>query len=433
MVRFKQVAMMLVAAAAGAAAQPALTTIQDVLYRANGTRFSGTIFIQWNSFQAGDTSNIATATLTLPIVNGVLKVQLVPTTTATPGAQYNVTFSTPGGTPQFSEIWAVPPSSLPLRVRDVLVSTGTVVGPPPVTSPPPQIGDITGLTNALSVRPAEGAGFAIGRAAVINQAGQIDGAVGNAGDCVHVDGTSGGCGGGSGLATLYSDSEIPAGAVDGNNASFTLQFAPSPASSLELYLNGLLMTQNTDYSLANNIVTFFLRSTPQPGDIVAASYRYGNPSSPLSSLTSPQVVCSGTGASTNSVTLTQLGSCTLPAGLISSGDRIEARFQYTHTGGSVGFTPQVLWGGTTAFSRAAAAADTAVSGELGFGIKVGAQSYDAESWGSTLAFATGVGNATENTSVNMTLFFQAKMASVTSESVVLSNFTVIRYPAQSNP
>ena len=95
-----------------AAGQPALTTIQDVLYRADGTRFTGTMFIRYNSFLAGDTSNIATANLTLPIVNGVLRVQLVPTTTASAGAQYAVTYNSQG-IDQFTEIWAVPPSTIP--------------------------------------------------------------------------------------------------------------------------------------------------------------------------------------------------------------------------------------------------------------------------------------------------------------------------------
>ena len=45
-------------------AQPALTTIQDILYRADGNRFNGTMFITWSAFQAGDTSNIATANVT---------------------------------------------------------------------------------------------------------------------------------------------------------------------------------------------------------------------------------------------------------------------------------------------------------------------------------------------------------------------------------
>lgn len=432
MVKFKRLAMVLAMAAAEVAAQPALTTIQDVLYRADGTRFSGTMFIRWNSFLAADTSNIATAIVTLPIVNGVLNVKLVPTTTATPGAQYSVTYNSQGRI-QFSETWAVPPSALVLRVRDVRIGTGSVVGPPPITSSPIQIGDVVGLTNALGVRPQQGVGFAIGRAAIVNQAGQIEGAVGNVGDCVRVDGTSGPCGGGGGLVSLFSDSETPAGVVDGSNVVFTLHFAPSPTGSLDLYRNGLLMAQGVDYTLAANSIHFFLRSTPQPGDVVVASYRYANPNDPLSSLTSPQVVCSGVGTSTSSTTLVQLGSCTLPAGLIGTGDRVEARFQYAHTGNAVGFTPEIHWGATTALSRADAAADTAVSGQLAFGIYVGAQSYDAQSWGSALGFAAGVGNATENSSVNLTVSFQGKMAAATAETVVLRNFTVIRYPAQSNP
>ena len=89
MLSFRGVALAL-AGAGMICAQPALTTIQDILYRADGTRFNGTIFITYDAFQSGDTSNIATANLTVPIVNGVLNVQLVPTTIASAGAQYNL-------------------------------------------------------------------------------------------------------------------------------------------------------------------------------------------------------------------------------------------------------------------------------------------------------------------------------------------------------
>ena len=34
------------------AAEPPLTTIQDVLYKADGTRFNGYVQISWNSFEA---------------------------------------------------------------------------------------------------------------------------------------------------------------------------------------------------------------------------------------------------------------------------------------------------------------------------------------------------------------------------------------------
>jgi hypothetical protein len=38
--------------ATSAVAVPPLTTIQDVLYKADGTRFNGTLTISWSSFDA---------------------------------------------------------------------------------------------------------------------------------------------------------------------------------------------------------------------------------------------------------------------------------------------------------------------------------------------------------------------------------------------
>src|ERR1051326_1805459 len=270
MLSWRRLAVLAAVAIETAVAQPALTTIQDILYRADGTRFSGTLFIRYNSFLAGDTSNIATSNITLPIVNGTLLVRLAPTTTASPGAQYSVTYNS-RGINQYVETWAVPPSTTALHVRDVRIAPGTVVGPPPVITSV-QIGDVVGLTSELASRPMKGVGFAIGRTAVINQAGQIDGAVGNLGDCLHVDGSSGTCGGG-GSGDNFADAEVPAGAINGVNTQFTLVSAPSPAGSLELYRNGLLMRQGADYQISANTITFFLASVPVTGDLLVASYR----------------------------------------------------------------------------------------------------------------------------------------------------------------
>src|SRR5579863_9548871 len=265
MLSFRGVALAL-AGAGMVWAQPALTTIQDILYRADGTRFNGTIFITYDAFQSGDTSSIATANLTVPIVNGVLNVQLVPTTIASAGAQYNLTYNSQGVN-QFAQVWAVPPSSVVLRVRDILVSQGTVVGPQPVMAPV-QISDIVGLANALALRPQEGVGFTLGRAAVINTSGQIDGAAGNLSDCVRVDGSSGPCGGGGGggILPLFSDGETPGGAINGTNAAFTLAFAPSPVASLDLYRNGVRLKLSVDYSISGSAVTFLTGAIPQTGD-----------------------------------------------------------------------------------------------------------------------------------------------------------------------
>ena len=431
MLSFRWPAVLWLAIAATAAGQPALTTIQDTLYRADGSRFTGTIFINWSSFQGGDTSSIATASLALPIVNGVLKVKLVPTTNASAGAQYNITYNN-RGVNQFTEVWAVPPSTLTLRVRDVRVSSGTVVGPPAVTTPV-QIGDVVGLSNELAVRPLEGVGFAIGRAAIINQSGQIDGASGNLGDCVRVDGTSGPCGSGGGVLPLFSDGEVPAGAVNGSNATFTLNFAPSPVGSLELYRNGLIMKQGADYNLTGSTISFFLASTPQTGDLLLANYRYANPNNPLGSLTSAQVICSGTGTSTSATTPTQLGSCTIQAGLLGVGDRVEVQFQFAHAGTAVSFTGAILWSGATVFSRASVAAETALAGHIAFGLGAGTQSWDAQSWGNSFSLANAVGSASADITQSLTVSFRGQMASATSDSIGLSNFTVLRYPAQVSP
>lgn len=435
MLSFRRSAMFLVAATV-MQAQPALTTIQDILYRADGTRFSGEIFISWNAFVAGDTSDIATAQVNLPVVNGVLNVQLVPTTTASAGANYQVTYNSQG-VYQFSQVWAVPPSSVALTVADVLVSSGTVVGgggggASPITTSPVQISDVVGLTNALANLPQKGIGFALGRAAVINSSGQIDGVSGNPGDCVMVDGNSGPCGGG-GVLPEYSDGEAPSGVINGSNVTFTLLNTPFPVASLQLYLNGLLMDQGADYTISGSTITFALASTPQTGDVLLANYRYADPANPLGTLTAAQVVCSTVGNATSSSSSATLGTCTLPAGLVSAGDRIEVRYQFAHQGTSTGFTPQVAWGGVPIVSRTATAADTGFAGTLDFEIGASTQTWSGQSWGSSLAFTAALGSASANTALSLTISFMGQMSGSTSDSMTLSNFTVVRYPAQVNP
>jgi hypothetical protein len=431
MVKFKWAA--LCAFAAGAmCGQPALTTIQDILYRADGTRFNGTMFIDYNSFEGGDTSSIATAHLTVPVVNGVLKVALVPTTTGSAGAQYNITYNSQGRN-QYTESWAVPPSGIVMRVRDVRVSQGTVVGPPAVTTPV-QITDVTGLPNQLAIRPQEGVGFTPGRAAIVNTSGQIDGASGSLTDCVRVDGSSGPCGsGGGGVLPAFADGEIPTGNVNGSNATFTLAYVPSPQGSLELYRNGLRMQAGTDYSLNSNAIVFVAAATPQVGDVLTANYRYANPSNPLGTLTAAQVICSSAGASTGSTTSTQLGGCTIPAGLLGAGDRIEVRFQYSHSGNSTGFTAEVDWGGSAIVSRAAAASESGLAGRISVGINTSAQSWDAQNWGAVTALASSLGAASADVTQSITIALRGQISSAATDQVILQNFTVVRYPAQVNP
>jgi hypothetical protein len=63
-------ALIVLLGAASMHAAPPLTLIQDVLYKADGTRFEGVAFIQWKGFQAWDQSTIASQSVTVNITYG---------------------------------------------------------------------------------------------------------------------------------------------------------------------------------------------------------------------------------------------------------------------------------------------------------------------------------------------------------------------------
>ena len=79
---------------------------------------------------------------------------------------------------------------------------------------------------------------------------------------------------GTGSATNFTDSETPAGSVNGTNVTFTLASAPNPATSLRLYRNGLLLAPGVEYTLSGSSITFTTARTPQSGDSIAAYYRH---------------------------------------------------------------------------------------------------------------------------------------------------------------
>jgi hypothetical protein len=257
--------------ASTALAAPPLTTIQDVLYKADGTRFNGTLTISWTSFEAVDTSAITTQTTTVTVVAGNLRVQLVPTTTAAPAATYTVKYNSDGRI-TFSETWAVPSSVQPLRVRDVrIASTQAGLASADAVVTPVQESDVFGLVPDLGARPLKGPGYAAGRVALVNPSGSLESVTGSPSDCVRVDGSSGPCG--SGAQPSFVDGDSPAGIVDGANTTFTLSAVPNPSSSLALYRNGMLQKVAQDFTANGNAIQFVAAAAPQPGDTLLASYR----------------------------------------------------------------------------------------------------------------------------------------------------------------
>ena len=72
---------------------------------------------------------------------------------------------------------------------------------------------------------------------------------------------------------LFYD-EVPSGTIDGSNRVFTLTHEPSPADSLKLFLDGVLMEQGTHYTLSGSTITFVTAYMPASGQTLFATYRY---------------------------------------------------------------------------------------------------------------------------------------------------------------
>ncbi len=79
-------------------------------------------------------------------------------------------------------------------------------------------------------------------------------------------------GAGAGVGTELVMNVSPFGTQDGENSIFELADEPADASSFMLWLNGQLMTRDSDYLLNGKTVTFTTGSVPESGDVIRAMY-----------------------------------------------------------------------------------------------------------------------------------------------------------------
>jgi hypothetical protein len=147
----------------------------------------------------------------------------------------------------------------------------------------------------------------------------------------------------------------------------------------------------------------------------------------------PQILCSSSGGTISSTTSTVLGSCAVPTYFFDAGDRIEVVFNAAHTGTASGFTIELRYGSNTVLSKsfASSASSAAIHGSGGF-------------YGTGVAWlATNTNNSgtsevktletTLTPTASASISFRANLNSASSDTVSVRNFSVVRYPAQSNP
>jgi hypothetical protein len=104
---------------------PALTTISDTVYRADGTPAEGTVLISWPSFQTAEGDVVAAGNLSVTLgTAGAFTAQLVPNVGASPaGTFYVVVLQLDDGTVR-TEYWAITTTS-PTTIAAVLTMPGT--------------------------------------------------------------------------------------------------------------------------------------------------------------------------------------------------------------------------------------------------------------------------------------------------------------------
>jgi hypothetical protein len=339
-----------------------------------------------------------------------------------------VTYNSDGRV-QFQENWAVPASATPLRVRDVRVATpvtsaGAVIANDTGSGPVPE-SDVVGLIADLGARPVKASSLAAGTVAYVDALGMLDSVEGNASDCVHVDGSSGPCGG---QPTSFVDADSLTGIVDGSNGTFTLSGTPAPSTSLAVYRNGILQKAGQDFSFSGAAITFVTASVPQPGDTLLASYRLGTTVSGTGQMfPSPQVLCSSTGSATTATTLASIGTCSIPAGVLLPGDRVTIAFELSHQGSTSGFSFEVDWGATAMVARSGASTDMLVTGRADAAILAASSQLSAQSWGAVLPFSASVSAASDAYTNGIAINFQGMLAQ-SGDTLSLASYTVVRLP-----
>lgn len=66
------------------------------------------------------------------------------------------------------------------------------------------------------------------------------------------------------------EQETPTGNIDGVNDEFTLSSSPHSDKSVQVFVNGLLRRQATDYTISGSVITF--NSPPPSGSDVYCFY-----------------------------------------------------------------------------------------------------------------------------------------------------------------
>ncbi len=318
--------------------QTSLTQILDTVYNADKSLFNGTVIISWSGFTGSSGSTIAPHSTSTQIYNGALSVFLVPTTTASACAYYLATYNSGDGTVTWTETWEVPPSTTPLTLNQIRQpspcdsgSGGSGSGGGNIS-----INDVTGLSSDLNSINGSLTSLTTTVNNVSSTVTSLSSQVASLTSLVN-NLTSG-------SNAVFVDAETPTGILNGINALFALSSTPSPAASLSLYRNGLVLRSGSDYTLAGPVITFPGGAMPQSGDILQAYYRAAG-TAQTSKFADDEIPAGTINGSDLSFTLVASPSPAQSLKLFKNGVLLKENGDYTLSGSTITFasatvTPQ---------------------------------------------------------------------------------------------
>ena len=146
----------------------------------------------------------------------------------------------------------------------------------------------------------------------------------------------------------------------------------------------------------------------------------------FSGYSTPQVLCSGTGATINSAALVSLGTCTIPPGCYrrATGSRSASIMRTAERGRLFDRDPL---GRNHIVHRDALSTETLSTGRADAGVLTSNAQLSSETWGTALAFSANAVVAGDAYANGLTIDFRGLVANG-GDTLTLSNFAVVRIP-----
>lgn len=239
----------------------ALTTVSDTVHSAGGGTPNGTLTLTWQRTLNASRQIVYPGTLTVPITNGVVFVQLLPNDVALPpGTCYGAAWNLAGV--QSQNYWFVPTSATPVTLNQIQgnypcsTQQGALVAPAQIVGGPAGATDVlTSVNGVVSWQPGGGSGGSPLFSSILS-------GVNNSGQTMVVGSTSQLTFSGSGL--------VNANQIDGTTITSLYGNSGKLAQA-----NGTLVSGDlASYDSSGNLID----STIPVGNVIVNTGSYANPS-----------------------------------------------------------------------------------------------------------------------------------------------------------